>query len=121
MYGKEASYVGSEVSKRMRSNSIVCSVIRCSQPAQLWRLTCHRHLIGTCDEYSCLTPHAHRFILEMTHEYQDVQGIFEHNIQCTMSKQIDSLISSGIRELSDPATVLSNSTPLSVPIPSNRW
>ena len=48
----------------------------------------------------------------MVLSYPDVQGVHQCDIRCSMSKQIESLVNSGIRELSDSAVLMCNSAPL---------
>ena len=108
--GRDASYVSYEISKRVKANSVSCTVHTCGQPAQLSRLTYNKHLIGKSDDYQCLTASVKRILLQMTRSYIRVQGTIHQDIRCTMSKKIDSLISSGIRHMSNKAEQLANDT-----------
>ena len=105
--GREAQYVASNMSRRLKSQNIGCTITSCPQPALLSRVTYNRDKIGVDNNYICFTPSAIKFISRVASLYRGVQGTPESRIVCAMPSAIDSLISSGIQALAAEALTLS--------------
>ena len=105
--GREAQYVAYNMSRRLKSQNISCSITNCAQPALLSRVTYNRNVVGVDPNYRCFTPGAIKFITQAASLYKSVQGTPESQILCTMPSAIDSLIGSGIQTLGAQALSLS--------------
>ena len=116
-FGREAAVVASSVTKQLHGIRMRCTTYRCAQPAQLSRVTYNRHLIGCDDKYTVLTPNAVRLLIAMVKNYRVVQGHPQSIKLPEMPQATDSLITSGIKDLSQRANDMA-SAPISVPLDS---
>ncbi len=91
---------------RLIQHGVKCTVISCGQPAQLARSTYNRNLIGKHPDYSCIPSNAKRVLAAITTAYSGVQGTLESDINCTMSKKIDSVIKNGMADVSSRCNIL---------------